>query len=237
MTQNQVKALLFSLFFLASTAFVTAQEVHVVQDFETWTTASFKYKVNKHWRFGISENLRLNTNSSTVDQHFLELSGTFKPIKKLSTNVEWRLGGKKRTDSFQTFSRWFLSGVYEVEVGRLSIKPRVAYQTRNQYLGDISLKEVDQHFRYRLGIDYNIKNWKLDPEASFELFRHSNNDDGAEFDKFRVRIGTQIKIKDASSLKLFVAYEDELNKKYPLQATIVGLKYNFSAKRSTKDKE
>jgi len=237
MTQNQMKATFLSLLILATAAVSSAQEVRVVQDFETWTSVSFKYKVNKQWRFGISENLRLNTNSSTVDQHFLELTGTFKPIKKLSTSVEWRLGGKKRTDSFQTFSRWFFAGVYEVEIGRLSLKPRLAFQTRNQYLGDISLKDVDKHFRYRLGIDYNIRNWKLDPEASFELFRHSDNDDGSEFSKYRIRIGTRIDIKDASSLKLFIAYEDELNKKYPLQATIVGIKYNFSAKRNSKGKE
>lgn len=237
MIQKHLKIAL-SLFLLICTVAATqAQEVRVVQDFETWSTAGLRYKVNKKWRFGVSQSLRLNTNSTTVDQHFTELTAAFKPVKNLTTQVEWRLGGKKRVDSFQTFTRWSFAGVYEVELGRFSIEPRVVFQTRNQYLGDISLTDVDQHFRYRVGLDYNIKNWKLDPEASFELFRRRDVEDGSEFDKFRIRLGTRIDMGKKSSLKVFIAYEDELNAKYPLQSTILGVKYNFDVKRKKKDSE
>lgn len=237
MTTSITKIALSLLLLIGWSLNSMAQETRVVQDFETWTSASFRYKVNKKLRFGISENLRLNTNSTAVDQHFLELQAGFKPIKNLTTKVEWRLGGKNRTDSFQTFTRWFFAGIYKVELGRFTVEPRLAYQSRNQYLGARDLTDVDQHFRYRIGLAYNIKNWKLDPETSFELFRRRDVEDGPESDKFRIRLGTSIDMGKKSSLKIFMAYEDELNKKYPLQSTILGVKYTFDTKRKKKDKE
>lgn len=215
------------------------ETVHVVQDFETWTTAGLKYKLNKKLDVSISASLRMMHNSSVVQQYFTELGLSYELVNNLTLGVEGRLGQRAWDyDDLRLGNqrRIFLSGQYKLKLNRLKIEPRLAYQNKTLNLnteGFIGL-DNDVHLRTKLELGYNIKNWKYDPEVSFELFRHQNAKDGPEFSKFRLRLGTDFNLHKKGSLKVFVAYENELNEEYPLQSTIVGVKYSFSAKLKTR---
>lgn len=224
--------------FLLSTL-ALAQETRVVQDFESWTTTALKLKVNKKLDLTASANLRLMQNSSVTQQYFAEVGLRYELIDNLKLGIEGRFGQRAWDyDDLRmgNLRRIFFSAQYRIKLNRLSIVPRFAYQNRTLSLNEIDFVGLDNdaHLRTRIELGYNIPNWKLDPELSFELFRHQTANDGPEFSKFRIRLGTDFDIHKKGTLKVFVAYEDELNENYPLQSTIVGVKYSFSAKLKKK---
>lgn len=210
--------------------------VHVVQDLESWSSAKFKYKFSKKFSVGLSESLRLRQNSSVIDQHFTELSAGYRLFKPLTLVAEGRYGFRNRDDAMKRSLRMFYGLDLEKEFGDLELSARLAFQSRNDLSGESVNAEPKRTLRYRLGAGYNIKNWKLDPAVSFEMFRETWVDE-PEFDKFRLKIHTDYSLKKAGKLRFFYAYESELKDNFPQKTSIVGVNYSFTAKRKKPKKD
>ena len=109
----------------------------------------------------------------------------------------------------------------------LSHNIEINYRFRFQH--QFSIKKPTTKFRVRLGSKYNIKNWKLDPAVSAELFYHSFTKENAsgntmgqestmkvnEWERLRITVGTDYDIKNVGKLDMFWRYERDLNKKNP----------------------
>lgn len=204
--------------------------VHVVQDLESWTSARFRYKVSKKLDLRLSQNLRLGHNSSQIDQHFTELTGNYRVIKPLTLAIEGRYGFKSKESETEKFFRMFYSLNASRKIGRWAFGGRLAFQSRNELSGSDIDDDPTRNFRYRAELGYNIKNWKLDPEVSFELFRRTGVEE-PEFHKYRFKISTGYSLKKAGKLRFFYAFEEELKDNYPKATSILGVNYTFTAKK------
>ena len=77
-------------------------------------------------------------------------------------------------------------------------------------------------------MDYNIKNFKLDPYFQVELFRKYETGEDAKFSKLRWTLGTSYPITKNSDIQLFYRLDNELNTTYAKDTYILGLGYKIS---------
>lgn len=208
-----------------------------VRDFESWTSATLSYKINKKFKVGLGQELRLKDNSSVVDQYFTNGFLKYDLFKPLTLGTEFRYIRKNdnigNIQGYENHFRYALQATFKQDISRLSLKYRLQFQNRNE-LGLSSTNESIpvQKLRFKLGGTYNIPKWKLDPELSVEMFRTLG--DFNDFSKIRTTIGTEYKIKKSGTIKFYYRFEKELNTTYPLTSHIIGLNYEFTFKRKTK---
>ncbi len=133
---------------------------------------------------------------------------------------------------YENFFRYNIDLSYRHKLDRLGLKYRVRYQNRNEI--GLSSSEGDiarQRFRFKTTFDYNIRNWKLDPELSGELFngfRKNGTENG--FDKYRISLGTSYKVKKIGRFSLFYRLEKEFNVTNPETLNILSFKYTYTIK-------
>jgi hypothetical protein len=92
-------------------------------------------------------------------------------------------------------------------------KDRVSLDTRTEYEHDfIAVTKLRTVLRNRLGVEYNIPHWKLDPHASAEAFTALHYD-GNRLVAMRYELGTDLDLdkKKKRTLGLAVRYDRELN--------------------------
>lgn len=221
--------------------FSQAGEWIEVRDFETWTKAGVKLKLNDNWSFGLEEQLRLKTNSSVVDAYFTEINAQYKAETGLVFGGGFRFirdnDNEGKIQGYENHTRFNFDLGYKHSVDRLKLGYRLRFQSKNE-LG-ISKEEGDyanNHFRFKVGGEYNIKKWKFDPKLSMELFHHMEEGEENGLDKFRVTIGTSYDLKKYGDIGLYYRMEREINPTtigYPKTTNIVGLSYIYTIKIKT----
>ena len=204
-------------------------------DFANWTTIGLEYKLNKKWNIGIEEQLRLKEDISTIDEYFTQLNTEY------SVSKNFKLGGGLRyirendnegkIQGYENHFRFNADASFKQHINNFTIKYRLRYQNKNE-LG-VSNSEGDyanQHIRFKTAIGYNFKNWKLDPKFSAEIFNHFEEGKKNGYDKYRLTIGTEYKLKNLGEIKIFYSIEKELNERFPKTTNIIGLKYTYTIK-------
>lgn len=214
-----------------------------VQDFESWGKVGINVDLNKKWSFGLEEQLRLKSNSSLVDAYFTELNAKYKFETGLSFGGGLRFIRNNDTEGkiqgYENHLRYNFDLGYKHSVDRLKLAYRIRFQSKNE-LG-VSKDEGDyanNHFRFKVGAEYNIKKWKFDPKLSFELFHHMEEGEENGLDKLRATIGTSYDLKKYGDIGMFYRIERELNPtivEYPKTTFIVGLSYVYTLKIRTND--
>ncbi|MFY0674014.1 MAG: DUF2490 domain-containing protein [Bacteroidia bacterium] len=211
--------------------------VHVVRDLESWTSARLNYKINKKFGIRFSQNLRLQQNSMQFNNYFSELAFKYEPFKNLTLELETRYGVNAKNSGNVNYLRLFYAAKYEYSLDRLDFSARAAYQNVNTMsVSAFDFAEARYNWRYQLKSSYNIKNWKLDPELSFEGFRKNTTASNPGFDKYRIRLTTDYNFNDLK-ISPFYAFERELNEEYPLNASIIGLNLTYNLKRKKNEKD
>lgn len=217
------------LIFFSATAF--GQNEIQTRDLESWSTISANKKFSKVFGINLEQSLRMYDNSSQIDQYFTNLDLNFKLAKGLSLTGGVRFIGDRDKDDGIYENRLRFNGdiSYKHSVDRFTLKYRIRLQTRNE-LG-LSREEGDfaiNAFRIRAGAKYNIKNWKLDPEVSYELFRESGRYIVSSFNKYRISVSTKYKFNKLIELKAFYRYERGLGMLLPMNTNIVGFNLMFN---------
>lgn len=204
-------------------------------DWASWNTIGIEYKLNKKWSFGLEEQFRLKENFGTVDSYFTELSADYKLFKgfKLGAGIRYIRDNDTNGNiqGYENHFRFQIDAKYKHQINNLEIGYRLRYQNKNE-LG-VSVDDGDyanQNIRFKTSLEYNFKNWKLDPVFSAEIFNKFQKEDDNGFNKYRLTLGTDYKIKNFGKLGVFYRYEKELNVDFPETTNIVGLKYIYSFK-------
>ena len=210
-----------------------AQDTIVVQDLETWSSISANYKLNKKWSLSLEEQLRLKSNSSELDQFFTEVGTKYKVAKGFTTGVAARYirenDNEGKVQGMENHLRFHLDVSYRHKIDRLRLKYRVRGQTKSE-LGVIT-SEWENKLRLLLKANYNIKNWKLDPFVSTEIFREVSS---SSFEKYRLTLGTSYKFKNKSELGAFYRLEKELKETLPKSTNVIGVSYQLNFKKDKK---
>ena len=237
----------FILLLMLTCIFANAQDNVTNNDFGTWTSIIYKYEHNRQWALQTEGQLRTKSNLKDFDRFITEFELHYDPdalnwLKPLKFTLAGRYIGKNdNIGGQQGFENWFryqVGASYKVDLGRFSTVYRLRYQKRNQ-LGVSELEGVypSQDWRHKFSIEYDIKNWKLDPKFSYEFFIHNETGDINGFTKYRIRLDTDKKVKSGQQFSMFCMIEGETLEENPQTNYILGLKYRFSTKRDKKENE
>ncbi|PCJ96084.1 MAG: hypothetical protein COA50_07845 [Flavobacteriaceae bacterium] len=234
---KNIKSLI--LVVLLSVSWIFAQEggLEEVKDLEAWSTIGLEYKLNKKWSFGLEEQLRLKTDVSEIDKYFTQFEAKYKAFDNLEFGGGVRYlrenDTKGNIQGYENHFRFQLDMSYKHKINDFSLKYRLRYQNKNE-LG-ISTSDADyakQHIRFKTSIGYNIKEWKLDPKFSAELFNHFEEGEDNGLNKYRLTLGTDYKIKKVGKIGFFYRMEKELRVDIPRTTNIIGLKFIHTIKKS-----
>ena len=213
---------------ILSAGSITAQS-NDTNDLENWTTIGLEYTLNDKWDFGLEEQLRLDENISEISKYFTELTANYSVSKKLYIGGGIRYirendnQGKKQ--GYENHFRAHIDAAYKRKANDFYLKFRLRYQRQNE-LGVDASEGVDakQHIRFRTSLTYRIKNWKLDPRFSAEIFNRLDMGTQSGFDKYRLTLGTVYKL-NSGKLHLFYRIQKALNTNTPRTDNILGIKY------------
>jgi hypothetical protein len=211
-----------------------------VRDLESWTSAKINLKANKNWTFGLLNQVRLDNNSTELKSFITQLNTEFKFSKKFEMAMGLRHTLKNDNEGEiqgnENYFRMQLDASFKHKINRFVIKHRFRYTNQNE-LG-ISKEEGDypeKYLRFKSSVDYNIKDWKLDPEFSAEIFsRHVKYGQFNGLDFFRLSFGTSYKLKSFGKIGLQYRLEREINTSYPKTTNIFQVKYAYTIKMKKK---
>lgn len=217
--------------FLVSCFFAQGQTEVTIQDFETWSNVGISKEFDNNSEINFEQGLRLYDNSSSVDQYFsnFEFIGNFDKSFSVAGGVRYLRRIDKDNGAYENFLRFNADLNYKHSLDRFTFKYRFRIQGRNE-LG-ISRSEGDylrNAIRLKAGIKYNVKNWKLDPRVSGEIFREYGKYMLSSFHKVRFTVGTKYKINKLMDVTAYYRFERELNVSYPQSTNIVGFKLMFN---------
>ena len=233
----KIYILLFSLI-IAATLFaqdegIVEYDTIVVSDLESWHKVQFEYKFNKKLKLKISEQVRLEENSLKLERFFTQVQLKYKFEKGFAINAGYRFITEQKSSGLSNGHRWNIDGLYSKKLNRFKVAARIRMQTKIEFPKADNARE--NYLRFKLKLDYNIKNWKLDPYFSNEIFRHTNNVYKKIWDKYRFTVGTNNNFNKQHSLSIFYGAELDLNITYPQTTYLVGLGYKFTLKAKSND--
>lgn len=157
-----------------------AQDSTLVRDLETWSSFTLSKKAfDKKVEFSISPQVRLEDNSSKVSQFFIDFGADAKVFKNFSVGANFRyIKSDSRQDiigntldELEPEKRFSFDVKYKHKLDRFKLSYRLRYQNRN-FIGYTSDDGDVSVIKYRLKakVDYNIRDWKLDPYFASEIF-------------------------------------------------------------------
>ena len=217
-----------SLLFNNSNA-LAQSETYVVKDLESWYTIEAKAKLTKNIRLDLAQSLRLDNNASTYQQAFTDFSARYRLAKSWNVKSGFRLINEAKEASTKHL-RYFVSTTAKYKLSDFTLYHRLMYTNRNE-LG-LSKDAGDDHIknlRFKTGAKYGIKNWKLDPTASIEIFRRYQ-DGEVGWNKVRFKLGTELDLKEFGELGAFYAIEKEFGRSIQPTNYIIGLNYSYTFK-------
>jgi len=118
---------------------------------------------NKRFRAGAEVGYRSDENLTGGKQVYLDLGVRYKFNDLLRVTLEHRLSFRGADAANTQRTSFQLQSAREM--GRFVLENRLRYQREHLPPG-----EVRDQVRERVGLLYDIRGWKLDPEASVELF-------------------------------------------------------------------
>lgn len=204
-------------------------------DLESWNSLGLEYKLNKKWSFGLEEQLRLDENISEISEYFTQLETKYAITKKFDIGLGLRYirenDNEGNVQGYENHFRFNVDASYKHKINDFTLKYRLRYQNKNE-LG-VSSSDGDyakQYLRLKAAVAYNFKNWKLDPKFSAEIFNRFENGDVDQYNKYRLTLGTDYKIKNFGKLGIFYRIEKGINVDIPETTNIIGLKYTYTIK-------
>ena len=161
---NKLKQIAFLLIILLLNFKANAQEVE--NNFQTRTSVEFSFKPIKNFKLNFTPELRFDENIS-LDKFLFEGEAVYKPIESFSFDASYRLGGNLRDHKdTEYFNRFAISATASKVFNRFEPSLRLRYS--NDADDDIN---NDQFLRYKVSLNYNIKNSKITPSIGIEAFQ------------------------------------------------------------------
>lgn len=215
-----------------------------------WTSAEIKTKVAKGLNAFLEGEYRTHDGLSSTQRWsgtigldykafpFLKLTGGYTYIHQ-HTGREITKKGNIIPPYWQPKHRAFLAvtGSYKWKRLTFSLRERYQYTYRTeQYVtkldddgitpkDDELMESKSKHIlRSRLEVEYNIKNSRFTPFATYELYNSLSN--GLALDKSRYTVGTDYKFNKKHSVNLFYRYIDKTDDDED-SGHIIGIGYKF----------
>lgn len=204
-----------------------AQETVVTGDLEQWTSVGLSKKINKHWKISLDQEIRFTNDMAQFDIYFADLGLEYKINKHFSVGANYRFYQNKTSeDIFKTQHRLSADAKYRHKINRFTLNYRLRFQNKDEDF--FTSSESLYNLRNKFSVDYNIKNFKIDPYVDVELFRQIDDFNTNELSKIRWTLGLEYSLKDFGNVQVFYRMDSELNQTYNEDTYILGVGYNFS---------
>lgn len=204
-------------------------------DLESWSSLGLKYEPNKKWSFELEEQLRLDENMSEISEYFTQLETKYALTKKFDVGLGIRYirenDNEGNIQGYENHLRFNADAYYTHKINDLKFKYRLRYQNKNELgIGTSDGDFAKQYLRLKAAVEYDFKNWKLDPKFSAEIFNRFKNGDVDQYNKYRLTFGTDYKIKNLGKIGLQYRIVKGLDVDIPETTHIIGLKYTYTIK-------
>jgi len=184
------------------------------EDFQSWNKVELGYKIHKKLSLNFTESLRLKENASLPSKTFTNLGIRYRHNKKWRFTIGYRF--------IQTFDiaqdihlrhRWYADVVNRKKIQRtqLSFRSRLQHQ--------VGVNHLEQYYRGRLSLSYNIRKTPLDPSLSIETFCNLSV---LELDKMRYTLTASYPLSKKIDGILFYRLQQEINVFNPSHFYIIG---------------
>lgn len=197
-----------------------------LNDFQSWTSVSIGYSVNKKNEFNLEQSLRLHQNLNNWSTTFTELSYFHKMNKYFSFGLGYRYSFKNRSDFYLTAQRIYLSFKAKKKINDFILNYRLNLQT--EYLG-INHRENWQtpksYNRHLFKIKYKISK-KIKPYLAYELFIAL----GKQIyftSKYRLTGGLYYSFNKKNHINIFYRYQN-VHFYIPSNTYILGISYKYN---------
>lgn len=228
---------------ISALQFMSLMSIHLYaqvdnEDLNTWTAITLDYELNEDWKISIEGQLRMEENVSEIDQYFGEIGIQYNlPADfKLATAIRFIRNNDRKGNiqGYENHLRYNIDMRFKHKIDKVELKYRLRYQNKNELGISTDNGDLLKHgIRLKTTVGYKFKNWKLDPEVAGEIFnRFEKNDPNNGFNKYRISLGTNYKIKKIGELSLTYLFEREFNISNPQTLHIISLKYGYSLKRN-----
>lgn len=204
-------------------------------DWASWNTIRVEYKLTEKWSFGLEEQFRLKENFSETDEFFTQLTADYELFNNFKLGAGFRYIRENdnvgNIQGYENHFRFQVDANYKHKINNFTVGYRLRYQNKNE-LG-VSYDEgdyVNQNVRFKTSVEYNFKKWSFDPKFSAEIFNRFQEGEDNGFNKYRLTLGTDYKIKNVGKVGLFYRFEKELNVDYPDTKNILGLSFIYNIK-------
>jgi hypothetical protein len=233
---RKISLIILGCFFLVSSNGFSQDES---KNFALWNSVGVKYSPIKRLQIGLEQHLRLKENASVTDEYFTELNLGYKILKDLEISGGARFirendnVGKKQ--GYEKHFRYNVDLSFKHDIKRFSVSYRLRYQNKKeQDVADDLENLAKENVRFKVGLEYNIKKWPLDPEFSLESY--SNLEDVQQvrnlgLNKYRLTFGSSYNLKKFGKIGVFYRFQESIVSNLSNEKTkILGLKYSYSIK-------
>lgn len=186
--------------------------------FGTWVELEFSTKFLKKFEFSITPEVRFQDDFK-VDEYLFDGKLSYDPFKFLSLAAIYRINTNVKTKGNEVTNRFAFDVSGQKKIGRFDASIRARFTNYTDF-GEGELEA--NYFRPRLKLDYDIKENKIKPFVSYELFRNGTT---KEFDKSRFDVGATRKIAKNSRIGLYYRLQDYFTERNSIH--IVGIEYQL----------
>lgn len=208
------------------------------RDFAMWNSVGIKYSPIKRLKLGVEQHIRLKENASETDEYFTEVFAGFEIIKDLEIGGAARFIRENdnvgKIQGYEKHFRYNIDLTYTLDnIKKFDISFRLRYQNKRELdLGEGVEDIAAENLRLKMGVEYNIKSWPLDPEFAVELFNRKR--DGlsligdAKISRYRLTFGTSYNLKKFGKFGIYYRYQENTRVDNTFVTEILGLKYTYS---------
>jgi len=230
------KSAKFSLFLAILCLFCMEKNYAQTSDFSTWTRLGIQADLGSRFELEGTEGIRLNNNSSQLDEIYTELSLGFSPWKFLELGGNYRFIHNRKADgSKENLNRFDMDLKLKSEIKRFGFEYRFRLETYPTFANE----NPDHEFfiRNKLGIDYDISKCKITPYFSAELFHKFRDSKADELRKLRYSAGASYKLNKNHRFVLLLRYQNKINVNDPEKNFILNLRYKYYIRQNKKNKK
>tara|TARA_R110002126_G_scaffold72364_1_gene180894 strand:+ start:56892 stop:57602 length:711 start_codon:yes stop_codon:yes gene_type:complete len=208
------------------------------KDFAMWNSVGIKYSPIKKLKLGVEQHIRLKENASETDEYFTEVFAGFEIIKDLEIGGAARFIRENdnvgKIQGYEKHFRYNVDLTYKLDnINKFDISFRLRYQNKRELELEEGVEDIAaENLRLKMGIEYNIKSWPLDPEFALELFNRKR--DGLSFigdakiSRYRLTFGTSYNLKKFGKFGIYYRYQENTRVDNTFVTEIFGLKYTYS---------
>jgi len=228
----------FRFFFCAIFVFAAQKSLAQQNDFQTWSSFSLNYKINKQWQITFNPELRMIENSSEAGNVFVELGVQYRMNNNISLSLTDRNAlQRKLNNSYSLRNRIMFDFLYKYAISKkCDVKYRLRLQQQHNDIDvEVSSRNTSRSVRNRLGCTFNLPK-KLSLDISAEAF-HAYEKQIFEFNTMRLGTSLAYDINKRNAVSIGFLFQKEYNTANPYTDYVLQLQYKVEIQAKKKKKE